>query len=72
MEKDLVESNHKLKTLNESISVYELKLRDVSNELKLSITKCEQLTKDNEKLSNIKNDLSNQVNYLPTNNINVF
>lgn len=60
------------KDLSLPISVHELKLRDVNNQLNLSILKCEKLTKDNEKLSRIEDDLSKQVNHLPTNSINIF
>jgi len=63
MEKDLIESNEKVKQLCETISRLELKLKDVHNKLELSNTKCDQLSKDNEKLSAIQNDLSNQVGF---------
>ncbi|XP_022171411.1 nucleoprotein TPR-like isoform X3 [Myzus persicae] len=68
MEKDLIESNEKVKQLCETISRLELKLKDVNNKLELSNTKCDQLSKDNEKLHAIENDLSNQVCFILRNN----
>eukprot|EP00102_Acyrthosiphon_pisum_P012409 XP_008181542.1 PREDICTED: nucleoprotein TPR [Acyrthosiphon pisum] len=64
MEKDLIESNEKVKQLCETISRLELKLKDVNNKLELSNTKCDQLSKDNKKLQGIEDDLSKQVCFL--------
>jgi len=61
MEKDLIESNEKVKQLCETISTLESKLKDVNNKLELSNTKCDQLSEDNKKLHNIEEDLSKQV-----------
>jgi len=61
MEKDLIESNEKVKQLCETISKLELKLKDVNNKLELSNSKCDQLSEDNKKLHNIEEDLSKQV-----------
>ena len=63
MEKDLIESNEKVKQLCETISRLELKLKDVNNKLELSNTKCDQLSKDNKKLQGIEDDLSKQVRF---------
>lgn len=68
MEKDLIESNEKVKQLCETISRLELKLKDVNNKLELSNTKCDQLSKDNKKLQSIEDDLSKQVCFLLRNN----
>lgn len=61
MEKDLIESNEKIKLLCETISRLELKLKDVNIKLEQSNNKCDQLSKDNEKLHGIEDDLSKQV-----------
>lgn len=58
----MVESNEKVKTLCDTVSRLECKLSDVNNQLVLSNKKCDQLTKDNEKLRGIEDDLSKQVN----------
>jgi len=63
MEKDLIESNEKVKQLCETISRLELKLKDVNNKLELSNTKCDQLSKDNKKLQSTEDDLSKQVRF---------
>ncbi|XP_025205590.1 nucleoprotein TPR [Melanaphis sacchari] len=68
MEKELIESNEKVKQLCDTISRLELKLKDVSTQLELSNTKCDQLSKDNEKLHGIEEDLSKQVCFLLRNN----
>lgn len=39
----------------------EFRLKDVNNKLLLSNSKCDQLSKDNEKLHGIEDDLSKQV-----------
>lgn len=57
------ESNEKVKVLCDTVERLELKLNDVSNQLKLSHLKCDQLTKENEKLCGIEDDLSKQVYY---------
>lgn len=64
LENDLIESNEKVKSLCENSSRLEAKLEDVCNKLKLSNTKCDKLSKENENLRGIENDLSKQVNYL--------
>jgi hypothetical protein len=61
MEKDLIESNEKVEQLCDTISRLELKLKNVNIQLELSNTKCDQLSKDNEKLHGIEDDLSKQV-----------
>jgi len=61
MEKDLIESNEKVKQLCDTISRLELKLKDINTQLELSNSKCDQLSKDNEKLRGIEDDLSKQV-----------
>lgn len=63
MEKDLIESNEKVKQLCDTISRLELKLKDVNTQLELSNSKCDQLSKDNEKLCGIEDDLSKQVGF---------
>lgn len=63
MEKDLIESNEKVKQLCETISRLELKLKDINNNLELSNAKCDQLSKDNKKLQSIEDDLSKQVRF---------
>lgn len=63
MEKDLIESNEKVKQLCETISRLELKLKDINNNLELSNAKCDQLSKDNKRLRSIKVDLDNQVRF---------
>lgn len=67
LETDLIESNEKVKSLCEDISRLESRLEDVNNKLELSNTKCDQLSKDNEKLHSIEDDLSKQVNYFVLN-----
>lgn len=64
LENDLTESNEKVKSLCENISRLESRLEDVNQKLEFSNTKCDQLSKDNEKLRGIEEDLSKQVNYL--------
>uniref|UniRef100_A0A2S2PQR5 NUA/TPR/MLP1-2-like domain-containing protein n=2 Tax=Schizaphis graminum TaxID=13262 RepID=A0A2S2PQR5_SCHGA len=64
MEKDLIESNEKVKQLCDTISRLELKLKNVNTQLELSNTKCDQLSKDNEKLHSIEDDLSKQICFL--------
>jgi len=61
MESDLCESNEKVKTLCETVIQLENKLNDSNNQLKVYQMKCDQLSKDNEKLSGIEEDLSKQV-----------
>ncbi|XP_027851398.2 nucleoprotein TPR-like isoform X1 [Aphis gossypii] len=68
MEKDLIESNEKVKQLCDTISRLELKLKDVNTQLELSNSKCDQLSKENEKLHGIEEDLSKQVCFLLRNN----
>lgn len=68
MENDLIESNHKVKTLCETISTLELRLKDIKNELELSNTKNEQLLIENEKLHCTEEDLSKQVYHLKNHN----
>lgn len=63
MEKDLIESNEKVKQLCETISRLELKLKDVNNKLELSNTKCDQLSEDYKKLQSTEDDLSKQVRF---------
>lgn len=57
------ESNEKVKVLCDTVERLELKLNDVSHQLELSNLKCDQLTKENEKLCSIEDDLSKQVCY---------
>lgn len=57
------ESNEKVQVLCDTVERLEFKLNDVSNQLQLSNSKCDQLTKENEKLCSIEDDLSKQVYY---------
>lgn len=61
LENNFIESNKKVKTLCETVSNLEFKLKEVSSQLVLSNKKCDQLTKDNKKLRCIEDDLSKQV-----------
>lgn len=63
METNLSESNEKVKVLCDTVERFELKLNDVSNQLELSNLKCDRLTKENENLCSIEDDLSKQVYY---------
>lgn len=63
MENDLIESNHKVKTLCETISILESRLNDIKSQLDFSNTKNEQLLIENEKLRCTEEDLSKQVNH---------
>lgn len=61
LDKKLFESNEKVKTLCETVSTLELRLKDVYKKLELSVQKCNQLSIENERLHGIENDLSKQV-----------
>lgn len=63
LENDLMESNEKVKTLCENNSRLELLLTDSNKKLELSITACNEILKDNKRLSDIEVDLSRQVKY---------
>lgn len=61
LEKNLFESNEKVKTLCDTVSRLEFRLKDISSKLENSNLKCDQLSKENEKLCRIEDDLSKQV-----------
>jgi len=61
LEKDLLESNEKVKTLCDTISRLELKLKDVNNKLEYCNSQCDELSKENIRLHSIEDDLSKQV-----------
>lgn len=63
LENSLIKSNEKIHILCDKIAQYELMLKDVNNKLEYSDAKCDQLSKDNERLCDIENDLSKQVYY---------
>ncbi|VVC26804.1 Major intrinsic protein, conserved site [Cinara cedri] len=64
LEMELMESNEKVKTLCENNSKLELLLTDINKKLEFSTTKCDQLFKENAKLSDIEVDLSRQICFL--------
>lgn len=61
LEKDFIESTNKIKTLCETISRLESKLENANSQLEIFSRKCEQLSKENEQLRGIEDDLSKQV-----------
>lgn len=64
----MFESNEKVKTLCDTVSRLEFKLKDTNDKLEYSNLKCDQLSKENEKLRSIEDDLSKQVNIIKNTN----
>lgn len=60
----MFESNEKVKTLCDTVSRLEFRLKDTNDKLEYSSLKCDQLSKDNEKLHIIEDDLSKQVSII--------